>query len=155
MAEPTPIRPPRLHEGRFKSGEAARNVWRVNPEHGTLIEAMLDRNYWVNVARNLRIGDVIEIIPDGQAWYARLFVGYVEISGAGLPLAADVSLLEFVKLDFVSKPLSADFDIEWKGPGGKYTVINKMTKSVLSNKHESKELAAHWLEDHLRKSVAA
>lgn len=151
MAEPIAPRAPRLHESRFRQGEVARNVWRVTPENSTPYEAVLDRHYWLNIARHLRVGDTIEVVPEGNAYWALLFVGYVDTPE--LPRAADVSEIYYRALSFATKPLSADYDIEWRGPNGKFTLVSKATKAVLQGKFESKELAAAWLEDHLKKAA--
>lgn len=154
MPDPTSLRAPRLHESRFKQGDIARNVWRVTPENGTPLEAVLDRNYWINIARQLRVGDLIEVVPEGMPWFAKLYVGYVarpEKQPDGPPIAADVALLEYSKITFSARPLVSEYDIEWRGPNGKYTIISRATKAVKQAHFESKELAAAWLEDDLKK----
>lgn len=152
LAAPPVPRAPRLHESRFKLAEGARNVWEAKPEAGTSYEAVLDRNYWINIARYMRVRDFIDVVPEDNSWYAKLIVLYVDTPE--MPRAVDVAAAAPLHMIVCqSKPLSADYDIEWRGPNGKFTLVAKATKAVLQGKFESKELAAAWLEDHLKKAA--
>lgn len=44
------------------------------PNYGVLLKDVLEDSYWSNVAAKLKVGDQIEIQPEGLTYYAKLIV---------------------------------------------------------------------------------
>jgi hypothetical protein len=144
MSTPTAaknVTSPRITQNRVKGAEFARNIHRATPEASTQFKDVLEPAYWAHVAQKFALYDVIEVIPEGGAWYAQLLV--VGCS----KLHAKTQTLLFTKLSEVKEPEDkAAFRVEFKGPQRKWAVIRASDKAYVQEGLDSKEDAAKWLE---------
>ena len=146
MSTPIPaksVTSPRITQSRVKEASFARNAHRATPEASTQIKDVLDPAYWAHVAKGFALYDIIEVVPEGGAWYAQLLV--VGCS----KLHAKTRTLMFVKLGEGQKDKEPNtaFVVEFKGPQRKWSVIRVSDKSYAKEGFDSKEDAAKWLED--------
>lgn len=140
---------PKLVQGRIKGAEYARNIHRATPEASTELKDVLSPAYWSHVAAKFALHDIIEVIPDGGAWYAQLL-----IVGCSKQHAKVVVLLaqklnqgdkkqEDPKKD--STPTQPAFVVEFKGPQRKWSIIRSADKEYIKEGFDNKEAAAAWL----------
>lgn len=150
--EPTPLKTldkRSLRESRFTPADQVRNTWSVVPEEGTPMEALMEPAYWVHVARKLRPGDIIEVRAEDGAWFARLYVQATQ------RLSAKVALLDkHVFEDVAAEDAGGDFEVMWKGPHHRHSVIRKSDRKTLQHGFESREAAFLWLANNM-KALAA
>jgi hypothetical protein len=90
----------------FKPSEQAYTKWLANPCYETVFSELLDPAYWLHIARKVRIGDQIEVLPDGNRWYAKLLVVSVTDN------SVKVAVLSFV--DFSVEQKKVDFPILYR-----------------------------------------
>lgn len=138
---------PKLVPNRIKGAEYARNVHRATPEASTELKDVLDPAYWSHVAAKFALHDVIEVIPEGAAWYAQLLV-----VGCSKQHAKVVVLLaQKLRQGNEAAPKADDpkpkFVVEFKGPQRKWSVIRSADKSYVKEGFDGKEDAVKWLAD--------
>lgn len=137
------VKSPKLVPNRLKGAEFARNAHRATPEGSTQLKDVLDPAYWSHVAAKFAVYDIIEVIPDGGAWYAQLLIT------ACSKQHAKVSVLNMTKLRETPvvepKGEAPKFVVEFKGPQRKWSVIRTSDKAYVKEGFDSKEDAAAWL----------
>lgn len=145
--------PPKIHESRFATAEAKRNVWFITPSEGTEFDEILAPVYWSHVARRLRPGDMIEVVPDENSYKA-----FLVVIDAG-PNWAKVILDRKIEL---TKPsgraagdASDDFSVEWKGPHYKFSVIRKADGQVVEKGFQQRDDAHRWIATNATRMKAA
>lgn len=135
--------------GEHAHADYVRRIHRATPPEGTTLEDVKDPAFWGHVAEKMTQYDRIEVIPQGGAWFAELLV--VNCS----KVHAKVAVLSFTKLsgDTTAKDKKEGendnkdelFDIQFKGPQRKWSVLRKADKAVLKEEFTSKDDAAAWL----------
>lgn len=136
------VNTPKLVSNRIKPAEFARNKHRATPEQSASLRDILNPAYWAHTAAKFAVGDLIEVFPEGGAWYAQLLV--VGCS----KLHAKVAVLSMTKLANEGGKSSEDkaaFTVEFKGPQRKWSVIRVADKAYVKEGFDSKEEAAKWL----------
>jgi len=133
---PIQLSPPRL-----KLAEFVRSHFRVEPEAGTPIDAVLDPEFLAHVAGRLGPGDRLEILPECMTYYAEALV--VDAT----PLSARVQLvLGPVALAAGEQVLASDiFDARWISPTVRFGVIRKSDGAVMAKQFETKADAERWI----------
>lgn len=113
-----------------------RNRWMAVPPAAATIDDVCQPSFWLHSAAKLRRMDIIEVLPEDEAWYAELLVIRIGIG------TAKVKVLNHAVIDEVGEE-PADFttEISWGGPAHKYRVVRKSDKHVISYGHESKAAA--------------
>lgn len=120
------------------------------PEFGVSLTDVCQPAYWTHVSRTLRPGDKIEILSPTGDWWAMLIVrmtGKVE---------ASVSVLQHVVLekpDEITTPASP-YEVKWRGPSVKFSVIRKEDGGVVKENFESKDAANQWVKNHMKAMAA-
>lgn len=154
VAAPLAVKKPvvALNQTRLSEASFRRTEWCVTAPQGTIFEDILVTDYWRNVGQMLKPCDMIDVVTEDGAWYARLIV----ISSDRL--WAKVTTILHVDLTAAKRDMpSTDFDnhdIIWKGPMSKFAVIRKKDSAALKDGFTSKLDAMQWLDGHL-KSLAA
>lgn len=140
----------KLLEKNLMGAEFARQSFRVTPPSGTTIEQMLEPEYWAHVAGKFTPYDILEVVPEDGAFYARLLV----LNTA--KLWAKMHKLEYVELSLVKKVVAADkYEAKFFGPGAKWRAINKSDGSLVSNdSFQTREDAELYIEK-VSKELAA
>jgi hypothetical protein len=135
----------KILSNRLQLAEYKRNVFSANPEKGTSLEQMLDPVYWGHVAASLKRRDIIEVMPDDDAYFAELVVL------GSTPAGVKVAVLRFKDLVPVDAEGvedeasgSAEFHYKWMGNTQKYVIFRK-DGSVYKDKIPSKTALADEL----------
>lgn len=135
-----------LGPGRFELAEQARNIWRVNPEEDTPLEAVLEPSYWARYINRLRPYDIIEVINDQATYFARLIVLQVDITTA---IVKELEHYELVSDIEMPAEASARYEYKWRGPRG-HSIIDRETQAVVQENLASKEAATEWIREHMK-----
>lgn len=131
----------------MKQVEFAREAWRIVPEQGLTLADILKPSYWVHTAVLLRPGTMIEVAPADMSWFAELYVRSAAANEANMAVIYHV--------EFDKKPVEDNAECEIKFAGGaKWRVSRKSDKAVLSENHQTRELAEAWLKEHQAKTEA-
>ena len=138
-------RTPKLHPRSFFDAATRRNVWSVELTLDTPYEALFRPDYWANVARKIRPGDLIEVTAEDGSYFAQLYVlAQAEQS---------VAVAELSKVDLQNVELSdgsEDFKVQWAGPVLKYAVVRVKDNVRVSEKHATRAEASAALTSYLR-----
>jgi len=129
----------KVNMNRMKSGDFVRTLWVVTAEQGTTKEDIMNPSYWSHVAAQFRPYDRIEVRVDDGVYFAELLI-----------LACDRTWAKVKELSFHSLTNSdvsmtqaeeemAEFEVLWKGPVNKFSVIRKSDSTVIKNKMEKDE----------------
>ena len=139
----------KLPESAFRLASFVTNRWNVVPDDGTLLEDVLERVYWTNVAQKLRPGDILEVhAPDGS-YYAELYVR------SASRLEASVTPLVVHKFGDEGQEAGDDgLMVKFRNHVAKWGVIRRVDKFVVRDGFQTQEMANEWLADR-RKSKAA
>ena len=132
----------KINMTRMKSGDFVRNLWVVTAEQGTTKEDIMTPSYWSHVASQFRPYDRIEVRVDDGVYFAELLI-----------LACDRTWAKVHELTFHSLTTSdvsltqaePEFDVQWKGPVNKWSVIRKSDSESIKKGMESKEEANKFL----------
>lgn len=140
----------KLLESNFLGADFARQSFRATPPAGVKFEEMLDESYWAHVARKVQPYDIIEIVPEDGAFYARLIV----VNSAKLWLK--VKTLEHITLTAKKKNEVSDrFEAVYKGPHAKWKVTNKSDGSVVTEESfQSRDEAETYIVSHVKELAA-
>ena len=153
LAERQAPRPPsivinrgaRLHVGKIKAVNHARNTWFANIPAGTVFETLLEPDYWAHHTREIRPLDLIEAFCEDGAWEALLrvmFVGRAEIK---------LSQVYFVQHQEPGEETdSEDYQVFWRGPALKFGVRNRHNGEVVKDGFYPKSEAHKFLREHLK-----
>lgn len=135
-----------LAPNRLQAGEHFRTRYTAVVDAEANLKTILEPEYWVHVARKLRVMDTIDILCDNETWFAELIVTSV---GTGF---AKVQLLREVKFKNVDGPevLSSNFTVKWSGPKLKWAVIRNSDKERVKEGFAAKGDANRWAVDHDR-----
>jgi hypothetical protein len=135
----------KLNPSEHSYAEFARQVHRVSPAEGTKISELMEPAYWSHIAGKLHQYDIIEVIPQGGEFFAEFVV--VNCS----KVHAKVALLSKVTLGKAEAPKKEEdggdelFDIQFKGPQRKWSILRKADKAIVKEEFASKDEAAAWL----------
>lgn len=142
---------PKLLEKSILSAEFARQMFRVTPPAGTKIEEMLENDYWAHVAKKLNPHDILEVVPEDGAFYARLIV----VNCA--KLWAKMQKLEYVELGSKKAEggTSDAFEAKFAGPMAKWRAVKKSDGSLLSpDSFSTRDEAEQYIEKYSKEMAA-
>lgn len=133
----------KILKNRLTEAEFTRVVWTASPEQGTTLADMVKPEYWAHVAKYLKPGFRIEVMPEDGAWFAELYVRAVKEQ------AAVVHVLRAVTFD-EAEPASADaqsYYAKFCGPVAKWRVMRKSDNHVMAEGLETRPQAEQWIAD--------
>lgn len=140
------VRAPKLMAGDFREADFYRVVFMACPPAGTPLEALLEPEFWVHIAKQVKPLCRIEVVPEDCSYFAELMVMGANSGGVR------VKVLRHEKLE-IEAPEGAedkDFKIEWGGPKSKWRVIRKSDRFMMRDGFAHKGEAQNWLADHIR-----
>lgn len=145
-------RVPKINQSKFHRPNFVSLSYVATPEYGITLDQVLDEAYWGNVARELKAGYTIEVMPEGLPYYARLIVIHAE------PARAVVKLLQFVDLvNEAAKPEAAEIVTEvalgkFKAErnGRWFRVIRLSDKTVMKSGFTTMAEAETWAGENLQ-----
>lgn len=140
---------PMIRESRLNFVEFARQTHHAVPEEGTRLEDILKDDFWSLVSAKFKPGDLIEVHAEDGTFFAEL---YVRAAGRNW---AKVALLRNVELEPVQAAIvSPEFDIAWKGPHRKFSVLRLSDSQIIKDGFEAREQAADYIKSHVRAMAA-
>ena len=148
---------------RVRGAEFHRNVWCVTPEKDTTAEAVLAPGYFTHVAQQLRVGDHVEVCPEGAAWYLELFVLATSKLDAKFGVLRVVTFAPAEAAAPVAAPAQAPLALEdwrstyyikWGGPKARFRIHRLTDHEVLEGGFDTAEDAEAWLAGHLQAMAA-
>ena len=125
---------------KLKEASYVRNIFVATPEAGTTLEDVQDPAFWTHVAKQLRISDRIEVIPEDSAFFAELYVQNVRLNTVNVKL-----LRHNIFAEAEDEAKDELHDIKWRGPLAKFRVTRKKDNATLKEGFESKADARQWL----------
>lgn len=126
--------------GRLQISDEMRQRYRINVEIGGSIADVLDRAYWVHVARALQPGDIIEAKAEDNGWYAEILVIDVIKTATGVCIPS-FALLFHVDLESADKTQATEsYHAEFKG-AAKFVIIRDSDKAMIERDIPTKEKA--------------
>lgn len=138
-------------EARFRAAEFWRNLWAVNPEHGTTLEDMLNEGYWAHVATKLRPWDKIEVRAEDGSFYAELLV---REAGRTWAKVFPITYVKMAADESKEETVDSNYKIAWKGPQRKWEAIRIKDGSVLKSGLLDKSDAIKYVAEHLKAFAA-
>jgi hypothetical protein len=116
---------------------------------GEVFEQMMNPATFAHVAKELRVGDQIEVHAADGTWFGELYVRSV---GRNEVYTAPIRYIEFEGA--VSPDEEAPYAIMFRGPHMKWCVIARETKAVIRSDFDTEAQAGAWVAQHL-KALAA
>ena len=132
-----------LQLSRMKEGQYARNVFSVTVPNNVTIADIVEETYWQHVARNLRLRDRIEVMPDNGEWFVELMVTSVGKLHAGVAIMREN---QFTTPEIQASEASA-YEIKYAGPHVKYQVIKNGV--VVADSFDTEQVARRWVTSHI------
>lgn len=129
---------------KFNAAEYVRGRFALSLQKEFCKEDLLDNKKWRNVAmaHNIRAGDIIEVTREDFAFYAELLV---------IGRQKDELFLKFINFanleEEKTEKIGEDFEVKWKGPAKKWTIIRKSDNKEIKDAFSSKEEAAYFLKN--------
>lgn len=140
-----------LLPSRMKECEFERTLWVITAHENTRPEDLMEPDYWTHVAERLKPWDKIEARADDGSWYAELLVLDVSRRWATVH-ALRIDHLTTKDLS-LSKALSDDYAVEWKGPAHKFSVVRKSDGALLHEGEQTKAGAFQWLTNRIKAGI--
>lgn len=112
-------------------------------------EQMLIPSTWAHVAKEVRVGDQIEVHAADGTWFGELYVRSV---GRTEVHVAPIRYVEFKAPVNVTD--DTPYAVQFRGPHMKWCVIARETKSVIKPDFDTEAEAGAWVAQHL-KAIAA
>lgn len=128
---------PSILQNQVKQAEFCRTVWSAHPEPGITLDEVSKPEYWMHVAKTIRVGDRLEVTASDGSWFAELYVR----ASNGASIAVHVMRhIEFPLANIILE----DVEVKHRGDKG-WSVIRKADKKVLFEKGQVREDAERWL----------
>lgn len=137
-----------LGAANFKPAEFIRAVHAATIPVGTLPEDLLNPAYWAHIATQMKPWDIVEARALDGTWYAEYLVLDVGRTFAQCHMLSHHNLtsqdVALTKLNNLSP-----FDVRWRGPAAKWSVVRKSDNSVMSE-GMTKDGAIAWITENLK-----
>lgn len=143
--------------GYFGAASFGFNRWTAILEEGQTIEDALKDTFWGHVADKVKgfdktkpagKGDIIEVRSFDLADYCELYI--VAVSNGALSV-------RLMRMDKAVEPVAiaedSPLDIKWNVGKRAYDVIRKEGREVVSSGHQTKQAAAGWIADTLKRAA--
>lgn len=132
----------------IKLAEHARNLHRIAPDSDTTIDDVLKPDYWSHVGAKIAVGDKMEILPVDGAWYLEALVVSCSRVHVKLVVLVQKEVFERAKKDPKTPAAAkAPFEIAFKGPQRKWSVIRTKDATYVKEAFSSREEAEAWLKE--------
>jgi len=126
---------------RLKLSEYVRSVYHATPEAGTPLKELLKPEYWAHVAKQLKVGDRIEVDAEERTWFAELYVRGVT------PTSVTVFVMRHIEFTKPEAEDSTDAEYSANHAGrGVWRVIRNSDKAIVKSGFPTKEAAESWIE---------
>lgn len=124
------------------SGEYSRRIYVGTCPVETMVEDLENPRYWALLAPQLRAMDRVELLRADNAWWAEMLVVYPGRNEVRM------QVLRILNID-TALPAEADgYKVQWSNPKLKWQVIRLADKQVVSEGHDTADIANTWLIQH-------
>lgn len=128
---------------RIQVADIMRQRYRLTIEAGASVEEAIDRKTWVHVAKQLRGGDIIELLAADNAWYAEALVSSVEVipgTGVHIPTFALLGHYDLATAKKSAAPEDGAYEVKFHG-ADKFVIIRTADKVKIEKGIATKEAA--------------
>lgn len=129
-----------LLQNGITQAEYTRVVWSVTPEAGTTLADMLTPSYWAHVARQFKVGALIEVRPTSNDWFALLYVWKVDANSMRPIVLHEYELSEETTVETPPE----QYEVLHRGPRG-WSVVRVSDRAVMFENGTSKVDAERWV----------
>lgn len=129
---------------RLKQADYQRNIWTSTPDAGVPLEDVLKPEFWSHIARKLRIGDRIEIVPEDTAYFAELYVADVGMNRVTMKVLRNVPFNGEGSEDtdnLKGDDNDSDYYIKWRGNNKRFCIMRKSDDVTMKEGIQTKEEA--------------
>jgi len=134
----------------LQSADYARQVFRYSLDKAFSKEDLLDTKNWRQVVKStpmLSVGDIIEVLREDNTFYSTLLVTGKVNDDLFVKIITFTDLEKSDKSTEKKELKSSDYEITWKGPQKKFTLIRLSDNKELKDKFASKDEANHWFKN--------
>lgn len=147
-------RTPKINSAKFRHAHYVQKNFIAEPDYGVTLDQVMDESYWGHVARELKPGYTIEVMPEGLTYYARLIVIFSDektrakvkllqfndlVNEAPAPEAAEI-----VKEVAVGSKFKAERNGRW------FRVVRLSDQSVMKSGFTTMAEAEAWATENLK-----
>jgi hypothetical protein len=134
---------------RFKPAEQISLTFIATAHENTFPEDLLDPAYFAHVASDLRPYYKIEARADDGTWFAEFLVLEVGRNWVRTYMLAK-HMLTTSDVAMTQAAALSPYEVKWRGPHCKWSVIRKADKSVVHEGEESQPGADKWMLERLK-----
>jgi hypothetical protein len=147
-------RAPKINDAKFKASHYVQKNFIATPDYGITLEQVMDEAYWGNVARELKAGYTIEVMPEGLPYYAKLIVIHSDEK-----TRAVVKLLQFTdlvneapkpELQAIVKEVAIGSKFKAERNGRWFRVIRQADQEVMKSGFPTMAEAEAWAAENLQ-----
>lgn len=135
---------------RLQLAEHTSRLFSHTPKPGVSFDDLLDPDYWTHVAPQMQVGNRIDVMAPDLSWWGQLLVRDVGRRDAVVHKMIYVEMGEAESAMTTEDP----YEVKWRGPARKFSVIRRSDKEVIRDEFEMKEQALRWIKNHMQ-SLAA
>ncbi len=139
----------KLNPSRMKGAEYERTVYVATVEFGTTKDDMKDPAFWSHVSNKLKPWDRIEVRSDDGTFFAEYLVLASERTWAKVHMLSYTSLTSAEVSQTQAAIENDEFEVRWRGPHLKFSVIRKADDAVLKD-GMSKDEAFLWRKEYVK-----
>lgn len=133
-----------IDPGRMQLAEYARQNWVANAPEGATIEDCQQPGFWSLMAAQMKPYDRVEVRADDGTWIAEFLVLGCDRTWARVHPLGNYKL---TTVD-VSQSESQKYEMRWRGPQHKWSVVRLADQVAVKEGCETKEAAAAWMKEH-------
>lgn len=142
----------------LREAEYERRVLLLKPEKGATIDDVMQPTAWAHIANQVKEGYRIEVLPEGNDWYAELIVMQIGMH------AVFCTLIQYVELsppmvdggpEPVAAPAPPPYRVHWAGPHHAWRVIRTSDNIVIKHSFATEPLARAWLDEQQKAGALA
>ena len=145
----------KIQQSRFKTAGHFTTKFEMVVEHGVTIDDIKQPGFYAHIGNFLKPYDTITVTSDDMSIYAEVLVLAAERTAATVTILRDYDLTKADVVKYQSDNFAAsDFEIKWRGPAAKFSLVRKEDNSVIREGFASKEDAENSLKDYLKTQAA-
>lgn len=130
---------------RRQLAEHGRQTHLVTVDNADFPKDFLDPAFWALVAKEMQLGDHVEIRDDGMTYWGEFLVLAADKTWAKLHLLRETKLVPMEE-----RSISPEFLVQFKGPHKKWSVIRKADSTIVHDGEPDRGAANRWLEQYAR-----
>lgn len=135
----------RLHFSKMGVAKSKRNSWFAAIPAGTDPKTLLKPDYWANCVKGIKPLDTIEAFSEDASWEALYRVMFVS------PIEVRLSPIYEVRHGADEETVTSDtYEVAWKGPMRKYSVLMRATGEVIKEGFHPKSMAETFMLQHMK-----